>query len=92
MKTLVIILTALTLSGCVSNPIKLIAPEFKVVKVPDELYNCSTVTKFPNTDNLTNEQVGQLILKLQKNNMVCKNSLDAVRQYLDDAETKVKKK
>lgn len=92
MKRLVIILAALTLSGCASSPIKLIAPEYVVVKVPNELYNCSTVTKFPNTDNLTNEQVGQLILKLQKNNMVCKNSLDAVRQYLDDAETKVKKK
>ena len=92
MKKLIIILAALTLSGCASNPIKLIAPEYVVIKVPDELYNCPSVTKFPKTDNLTNEEVGQLILKLQKNNMVCKNSLDTVHQYLNDAETKVKKK
>lgn len=89
MKKIVIILAALTVSGCASAPIKLIAPEYKVVKVPDELYNCPVEKKFPKTEHLTNEQVGQLILKLQKNNMVCRNSLDAVHSYLDDAEAKI---
>jgi hypothetical protein len=71
---------------------KLISPEYKVVKVPNELYNCPIEKQFPKSNKLTNEQVGQVILKLQKNNMTCKNSLDSIHQYLEEAETKTSKK
>jgi hypothetical protein len=92
MKTVLVLSSVLLLSGCASTPVKLIAPEYKIVKVPEELYNCPIETKFPKTDHLTNEQVGKIILKLQKNNMICKNSLDTVKQYLDEAEAKTSKK
>ena len=92
MKKIALISSMLFLAGCASSPIKLIAPEYKVVKVPNELYNCPIEKQFPNTVKLTNEQVGQLILKLQKNNMTCKNSLDAIHEYLNEAEAKTSKK
>ncbi|CAB5221473.1 hypothetical protein UFOVP245_164 [uncultured Caudovirales phage] len=87
-----IIILSLLLSGCASNPIKLIAPEYKVVSPPESLYNCPQLTKFDNHGTLTNEQVGQIILKLQKNNMTCKNSLDNIRSYVEQAKQTVEKK
>jgi hypothetical protein len=87
-----VIILSLFLGGCASSPIKLIAPEYKVVTPPESLYNCPKLNKFPNTDKLTNEQVGQVILKLQKNNMTCKNSLDNVKSFIDQAKTNVEKK
>ena len=92
MKNIILISSIIFLTGCASTPVKLIAPEYKVVKVPDELYNCPIEKQFPKSNKLTNEQVGQVILKLQKNNMTCKNSLDSIHQYLDEAEAKTSKK
>lgn len=87
-----VIILSLFLGGCASSPIKLIAPEYKVVSPPESLYNCPQLTKFDNSERLTNEQVGQIILKLQKNNMTCKNSLDNVKSYINEAKQTVEKK
>ena len=87
-----VIILSLFLGGCASSPIKLIAPEYKVVSPPESLYNCPQVKNFGSTEKLTNEQVGQLILKLQKNNMTCKNSLDDVKSYIDQAKQNIDKK
>ena len=88
----VIVLSALLLSGCASDPIKLLEPDYKVVMPPESLYDCPTIKKFPNSKNLTNEQVGQLILKLQKNNLTCKNSLDNIQSFMEQAKATVEKK
>ena len=87
----VILLSALLLSGC-SPTIKLLEPEYKVVTPSEALYECPVETKFPNPNKLTNEQVGRLILKLQKNNMTCKNSLDNIHTFIDQAKETVEKK
>ena len=84
-----ILLFPLLLTGCSQTAVQLIAPEYKIIKAPDTLYNCPVETKFPKADTLTNKQVGALILKLQKNNVTCKNSADAVKKFYDDAEKTV---
>lgn len=83
---------SLLLAGCATTPIKLIAPEYKVVSPPEELFNCPQLTKFGNYDRLTNQQVGQVILTLQKNNLVCKDSLDNIHKYIEQAKTNIEKK
>jgi hypothetical protein len=88
----VIVMSALLLSGCASAPIKLLQPEYKVVTPPDSLYDCPIEKKFPNSEKLTNEQVGKLILKLQKNNLTCKNSLDNIHSFMNQAKETVEKK
>jgi len=88
----VIVLSALLLSGCASAPIKLLEPEYKVVTPPESLYDCPIEKKFPDSKNLTNEQVGKLILKLQKNNLTCKNSLENVHNFMDQAKETIEKK
>jgi len=84
-----VILLPLLLTGCSQTAVQLIAPEYKVIKAPDDMYNCPVETKFPKADTLTNKQVGQLILKLQKNNITCKQKMEAVKQFYDDAEKTV---
>ena len=89
---LVPVIALLTLSGCSTPAIKLIAPEYKVVTPPESLYNCPQLTNFSNSSKLTNEQVGQVILKLQKNNLICKDSLDNIHKYIDEAKAGIEKK
>jgi len=88
----VAILSLILLGGCASDPIKLVAPEYKLVKPPEDFYQCPTVKKFPKPETLTNQQVGSLLITLEKNNLVCKNSIDSIKDYMDQAEAQLKKK
>ena len=90
MKKLLIIPFAIVLCGC-HSAVELVAPEYKVVKAPDYLYNCPVQKKFPSPDTLTDQQVGDLLLNLQRNNITCKTSLDSVKKFYDDAEKTVGK-
>ncbi len=86
MKWLGVIPLLLLLAACQHTQVALIAPEYKIVKAPDDLYKCPTVTKFPKDETLTDQEVGSLILKLQNNNVTCKRSLESIKQFYDDAE------
>jgi hypothetical protein len=55
-----------------------------VVDVPNELYNCPTLKKFPDYETLTEREVAQLITTLHKNNVTCKNSELAIKRYLSE--------
>ena len=92
MKKVLLVLPLFLLTGCSQTAVQLLTPEYKVIKAPDDLYNCPVETKFPKAETLTNKQVGNLVLKLQKNNVTCKQSLDAVRQFYDDAEKTINTK
>jgi|APCry1669189844_1035258.scaffolds.fasta_scaffold02658_5 hypothetical protein len=93
MKKITVSIITLALAGCASTePVKLIAPEYKVVKIPDNLYECPTIKKFPDSDKLTNQQVGSLLIKVQKYNVVCKNSLDGIKKYINDADKTISTK
>jgi len=87
-----LLLVPLLLTGCSQTAVQLLAPEYKIVKAPDDLYNCPVETHFPKSDTLTNKQVGNLVLKLQKNNVTCKQSLDTVHKFYDDAEKTINEK
>jgi len=87
-----LLLFPLLLTGCSQTAVQLLAPEYKIVKAPDELYNCPVETQFPKSETLTNKQVGNLVLKLQKNNVTCKQSLDNVHKFYDDAEKTINEK
>ena len=84
----ILLASCLILAGCTSE-LKLIAPEYKIVKAPDNLYVCPVEKKFPKVDTLTEQQVGTLILKLQRNNLTCKSSIDSVKKFYDEAEKTV---
>lgn len=87
----ILLLSCFLLAGCQSE-LHFIAPEYKIVKAPDDLYVCPVEKKFPKADTLTDQQVGTLILKLQRNNVTCKNSIDSIKKFYDDAEKTVSEK
>lgn len=88
MKWIPIGLLALALGGCAAGvPQKEVVTLTKnqLVKVPDDLYNCPVVKTFPASATLTDLQVAKLLVQLQRNNVTCKNSLVAVKEYLAKA-------
>jgi hypothetical protein len=86
MKKVIVVAILPFLAGCASVKPNLITTEYKIVKAPDALYNCPTVTSFPKAATLTDQQVGALLIKLQNNNTTCKNSMEAIRQFYNDAD------
>lgn len=83
-----IIFIGLALAGCQSRepkPIVYTVPEYVVIKAPPSYYTCPSV-KTPNPDTLTNRELGAYLIELNKANVRCRNSLGAVRTYIDKAE------
>ncbi len=76
---------ALALAGCQN---KLRTDRHVVVQPPAEMLNCP-VTQLPETRHLTDRQVARLISQLYRDNMTCRQAIDAVRQYLQDAQGKI---
>jgi hypothetical protein len=53
------------------------------------MYNCPIVRTYPEVKTLTDSQVAKLLLQLRNNNLTCKNSLEAIRQFLAEAQRTV---
>lgn len=82
MKTVLIAgLAALVLTGCASTNVPRIVEKPVVSTVPNEFFICPTVDQLPNPETLTNAQIADLIIKLDRNNQTCKNSLKAIKEY-----------
>lgn len=83
---------ALALAGCgpEQGPV-LISKQFVVPDVPSALYNCPIIRNYPEVARLTDRQVAQLIVELQRNNTTCKNSMEAIRSFLVRAKVTVQK-
>lgn len=92
MKYLFILSLAFVLSACATKQVKLIAPEYKIIKAPDDFYKCPIVSKFPNPNTLTEKEIGQLLVKMQRYGVACKNNMEAIRKFYNDAEKTVSNK
>ena len=84
MKKLLVL--SLLLAGCQST----VAPsKLTVVTPPEQLYDCPIKDKWPNYKTLNDTEVAKTIVELYKNNSRCKASIDAIKQYLDEAKTRI---
>jgi uncharacterized protein YcfL len=85
----VFILFLLLLVGC-SNQSFTIRSTQNVLVTPEEgMYNCEIVDTFPDTTTLTDTQVARFIVTLYQNNVQCRNSIDAIRTFLENARTTI---
>ena len=84
MKKLLIL--SLLLAGCQSTAT---TTRLQVITPPDEMYDCPIKTKWPNWQKLNDTDVAKTIVELYKNNKRCKNSVDAIKQYLTDAKARI---
>lgn len=81
---------ALLLSACASpDPVVVTSTKYRVV-VPDEnMFACDTVSQFPEPRTLTDLQVARLLVDLHQNNVRCRNSIVAIRHFLEDAKIRI---
>jgi len=85
MKLISLVFIGLLLAGCQTNE-KLIQTKLQVVMPESALFNCPEIKSLPNPAKLTDVQVARLIVQLYKNNVACKNSIDAIKDYLEKAQ------
>lgn len=88
-KVIGISLLTIVLAACSPSDPQLIQTQYKLVKPANAMYQCPVVTQFPDPKTLTDIQVARLLLTLYQNNMTCKNSIDAIKRFLDDAEKRI---
>lgn len=79
------ILIAPLLGACGSKPPVLRSTQHIVVMPEESMFNCP-VASLPESRTLTDIQVARLIVQLYQNNMTCKNSMTALRTFLENAQ------
>jgi hypothetical protein len=89
MKKLLIVPLVLALTACNSIPLQPTVTKYKVVTPDPTMYDCPVYKKWPNADKLTDVEVAKLIVKLYKNNVRCKNTVDGIEKFLNKAKTTV---
>jgi hypothetical protein len=74
------------LAGCATTPEQVIVRTEQIVIIPnDSLFNCSSVRRFPNPENLTDAQVAELLIALHRNNTNCQRNINAIKMSLQEA-------
>jgi hypothetical protein len=87
-KKLLLAIPFLFLAGCQSSPM-LIETKLAVVTPPAEMYNCPLEKRYPNWQTLNDVEVAKTIVRLYKNNRICKASIEAVEKYLNEAKARI---
>lgn len=89
MKKFVLIPILFLLAACGPTS-QVVTSDKLVVVMPDEtFFNCPTLKTFPNPEKLTDVQVARLIIELYKDNQICKNSIEGIKKFLEEAQKKL---
>lgn len=83
------VLSVLFLAGCQSTSPMIRQTQLAVVTPPKDMYVCPIEKQFPNWQTLNDVEVAKTIVKLYKNNMICKASIEAIETYLDKAKKQI---
>jgi predicted transcriptional regulator len=78
------------LGGCNAGSV-VTSTRYQVIVPDNSMYNCPTIKSFPNADKLSDADVARLILELYKNNQTCKNSIDAIKKFLERSKASIGK-
>lgn len=89
MKYVSLVLFMLALTACQSTEPRLIRRQLIVITPPDKMYECPIEKQYPNWKTLNDVEVAKTVLKLHKNNVMCKASLDAIKKFLADAKVEI---
>lgn len=80
---------SLLLAGCQATAPNLVQTKLAVVTPPADMYVCPIEKKFPNWQTLNDVEVARTIVKLYKNNLTCKTSIDSIQRYLEKAKQQI---
>ena len=87
---LIVMTLGLTACNPSGEPLKLTIEKYKVVDIPDALYEgCPDIRKerMPYFKTLTDVQLAAYITKLYKTNVQCRNVMDKIKDFLKNAKT-----
>ena len=77
------------LTACAPESVVVRSPRHMVVMPDEGMFNCAIADTFPATETLTDREVARFMVGLYKNNMQCRNSLDAIKAFLENAKRTV---
>jgi uncharacterized protein YcfL len=77
-------LALLFLAACGSSP-QLTTTRQLVVLPEESMYTCQRFTAWPETSNLTSNQVSRLIVDMYQHTERCYNSQQTIRSFLEEA-------
>lgn len=80
-----LLLSLIALAACGSDPVVVRSTQHQIVMPQESLFNCPTVDTLPPSRTLTDVQVARLLVQLYQNNTTCKNSINALREFLEKA-------
>jgi uncharacterized protein YcfL len=90
MKKILIVSLALMLSGC-NTPQVLTSTRYQVVVPDNSMYKCPVLDTYPDPSKLTDVQVARTLVELYKNNQICKNSIDAIKKFLEQSKASIER-
>lgn len=88
MKKIAIICIAVTLAACntVQGPT---VTKLEVVTPSNAMYDCPLLKTWPNYKTLKDVEVARTLVNLYKNNVRCKNSVEALKKFMNKAKSTV---
>ena len=89
MRAAVALAAGFLVSACASEPAVVTTTRYRVVMPDESMFACDTVSRFPEARTLTDLQVARLMVELHQNNIRCRNNMNAIHQFLEDAKTRV---
>jgi hypothetical protein len=89
MRTAAVLAAALLLGACASDDIVISTTKYRVVIPEESMFTCDVVERFPDSRTLTDLQVARLLVDLHQNNIRCRNSMQAIRDFLEDSRIRV---
>ncbi len=101
MRTIIVIGLVALLAGCSGAPKKTFHEtiQYKVVSVPESLYRCPDIPLPPPVPDTAEKQilerydrqVAEYVVQLYESGKVCKESLEDIRKWIEQAEAEVEK-
>jgi len=76
----------LLLSACSPNDRVITSQTLTIPTMPPSMFNCPVIERWPNSEELTDLEVARLLVELRRNNTLCRNSMDAIREFLQRAQ------
>ena len=89
MKVALFLASLFFLAACGSDRPIITSSKLVAVMPQEHMFECNVVDTFPEPTTLTDLQVARILIQLYENNQVCRNSINALRTFLESAKTRL---
>jgi len=86
MKKSILLASLIFLTACESTSNVITSQSIMIPGVSPAMFNCPITEQWPNPDQLTDLEVARLLVELRRNNLTCRNSIDALQDFLRRAQ------